>query len=111
MNDITVTIYVPCRDCGQLRTLRVHPSPESMRRAFYDHSCRNCANTGTAAAAATQLADEIAWMRVPPDVAARRLGTTVGALARRFHRAGLHDAARPFQRAHTRQRKQRKAAA
>ena len=114
-NDLTVTMYIPCRDCGQLRTLRLRPAPDSLRHAF-DSRCRNCYIRTTRAPrhaidTAQQLAAEIAWMREPPETAARRLGTTVAALSRRFYRAGLTDAAHPFMVAEYAARKQRKTAA
>ena len=108
-NDLTVTMYVPCRTCGQLRTLRLKPSPAALRRAF--NSAHATCQPHHAADTAALLAAEIAWMREPPETAARRLGTTVAALSRRFYRACLTDAAHPFMVAEYAARKQRRTAA
>jgi hypothetical protein len=64
-----------------------------------------------AAVNAAALATEIAFLGGSPEQVAKRLGTTPGALARRFYRAGMPEQARWFSLAANTARKERRAAA
>ncbi len=54
----------------------------------------------------TQTIEDVEWLlpSASPSEIATRLGTTVDALAKLFHRAGREDLARPFWREATRNR-------
>jgi hypothetical protein len=111
----TGTMYLPCPGCGQIRTLRVNLDAYAIGKAL-DTNCPPCSikarygdSTHSARSNAAALADELALIGGPPEEAARRLGTTPTALARRFYRAGLPELARPFQRASQARRRRRAA--
>ena len=99
-------LFLPCRMCGRMRTLTLNLYAGDIRAAM-DRPCLTCAMqarswktpAGHQATRAAELAGELAWMQDTPENAARRLGTTVGALARLFYRAGMPEQARPFMRA------------
>ena len=101
---IVGTMFIACRRCGQIRTLRVCLYTRSIRNAM-DRPCWDCTHL-----AAQSLADEITHLDLSPELAAKRLGTTVTAIARRFYRAGMHEQARPFERIARGDRKRKKAA-
>ena len=104
------TMYIPCPQCGRLRTLRVPLNRWSISKVF-NTRCPPCATprAGRAAINAAEIAAEIAWIGTSPEQAARQLGTTPAAIARRFYRAGRPELARPFERA-TRAARRRRAA-
>jgi len=104
--------------CGRMRTLTLNLYAGDIRGAM-DRPCLTCAMqsrswktpVGRQATRAADIAAELAWMQDTPENAARRLGTTVGALARLFYRAKMPEQARPFMRAEARARHQRERAA
>ena len=116
MSAVVGVMYIPCRQCGRVRTLKLNLYPGDIRSAM-DRPCHPChpgrgnVHARTQATRAAALAAELAWMRDTPENAARRLGTTVSALARLFYRASMPEQARPFMRAESARRYRRKAAA
>ena len=115
MGHIITPMYVPCPKCGIVRTLRVQLTPSGIGYSLMSR-CRRCSQLGSnhphqgSISTTTDLAEEIRWMNVDPELAAKRLGTTPGAIARRLYRAGMPVQARPFGRADMANRKRRTAA-
>jgi hypothetical protein len=111
---VTGTMYLPCPACGVVRTMRVRLDQYSIGKAQHT-TCWPCAmrerweRPSRGPGNAAELADEIKFIGGTPEEAARRLGTTLGAIARRFQRAGMYEQARPFDRA-TKAARRRRAA-
>jgi hypothetical protein len=116
-NSVTGTMYLPCPGCSVVRTLRVSLNRYSIGRALRTN-CPRCAQKraqqrrgpGMAAANAAELAEEVAFLGGSAEQVAERFGVTPGAIARRFQRAGMHEQARPFQRAEKEAQRRRAAA-
>lgn len=109
-------MHFGCPTCHRVRPVTLDLSPKSIRDAL-DRPCVKCSvrsrpyGKPTQIDTATYLADEIAFIGECPEIAAKRLGTTPEALARRFYRVGMVDLARQFQAVATRKRYARRKAA
>jgi hypothetical protein len=112
-------MFFGCPTCHRVRPLKIDLSPRSIGRSLRQQCISCAARKGSRAAhdgqmtqleAAAYLADEIVFIGGCPETAARRLGTTPEALARRFYRVGMIDLARRFQRVATAQRRRKSAA-
>ena len=104
-------VDVPCPYCGRMRTI-LYDGP-SRELETMDRACKECCYEGQrliARARTMELYEEIQHLGCGPELTAKRLGTTVGAIARRLQRAGLHEAARPYEQAKGRQYRERPAA-